>query len=223
MIEGSNLRVLARVILLLAFSTSLIGQTRTPERKVEGNVITSARDPRVRIDVPTSAQYVGADRWILYDIADCELHVFVEADAQKRIQQLYWVQFESYVPGRPELHHTYDSPRHTRLGGVDFYVDTWVTGEGDTVTKGSDLEHILALVRSKGYKVPADTMSVRLVHLLDEQKRKELMIIYSEDLAATGLTAAQLRKTGIAYPRWSAIEKDLIERALERVKLAPRH
>jgi len=221
MIEGPSLRILTRVTLLLVFSTSLVGQTRTPERKVEGSVITSARDPRVRIDLPQSAQYAGADRWILYEIADCELHVFVEADAQKRIQQLYWLQFESYVPGRPELHHTYDSPRHTRLGGMDFYVDTWVTGERDTVTKGSDLEHVLALVRGKGYTVPADMMSVRLVHLLDEQKRKELMIIYSEDLAATGLAAAQLRETGSAHDRWPAIERDLIARALERVRLAP--
>jgi len=35
---------------------------------------------------------------------------------------------------------------------------------------------------------------VRLVHLLDEQKRQELMIIYDENTASTGLTAAELRK-----------------------------
>ena len=29
-------------------------------------------------------------------------------------------------------------------------------------------------------------MYVRLVHLLDKEKRKELMIIYGEDLAPTG-------------------------------------
>ena len=190
---------LIRIALVVTFSTFLVGQA-PPERRVESNVIASARDPRVRIELPEAVRYVGADRWILYGIADCELHAFVDADAQKRIQRLYWVQFEGYLPSRPELHHTYDSPRHATLGGMDFYVDTWVTGESDTVTKGSDLEHILALVRDKGYKVPADMMSVRLVHLLDDQKRKELMIIYSEDLAATGLTAAELRKTGTAYP-----------------------
>ena len=37
-------------------------------------------------------------------------------------------------------------------------------------------------------------MDVRLVHLLDAEKRKELMIIYGEDLASTGFTAADLRK-----------------------------
>src|SRR5215510_8983568 len=141
---------LIRIILMVTSSTFLIAHA-SPERKVEGHVITSARDPRVRIELPETVRYVGADRWILYGIADCELHAFVDADAEKRIQRLYWVQFEGYVASRPELHHTYDSPRHTTLGGMDFYVDTWITGKGDAVTKGSDLEHILALVRSKGY------------------------------------------------------------------------
>jgi hypothetical protein len=43
---------------------------------------------------------------------------------------------------------------------------------------------------------------VRFVHLLDEQKRKELLIIYAEDVASTGLTAAELHEGGAAYGRW---------------------
>ena len=220
MIEAHTLRLLTRVTLMVAFSASLVGQSDTPARKVQRNVVTSTHDPQVRIELPRTAQYVGADRWILYEIADCELHAFVDADAQRRVQRLYWLQFESYVPSRPELHHTYDSPRHTSLASMDFYVDTWVTGRGEAVTRGSDLEHILTLVRSRGYTMPAELMSVRLVHLVDEQKRKELMIIYSEDLAPTGLTAARLREAGSARARWSGIERDLIARGLERVKLA---
>jgi hypothetical protein len=42
-------------------------------------------------------------------------------------------------------------------------------------------------------------MSVRLVHLLDEEKRKELMFIYSEDVASTGHTASELRSGGPAH------------------------
>ncbi len=59
---------------------------------------------------------------------------------------------------------------------------------------GSDREHIDTMVRNKGYTMPAGMMYVRLVHLLDDQKRKELMIIYGEDLAPTGLTVADLRR-----------------------------
>lgn len=208
------LRQFANVLLLCGF---LFAQSKRPERRVDANAITSDRDPKVRIELPKAVQYIGADRWVLYDIADCELHVFVEADKDKNVERLYWIQFESYVPTRPELKHTYDSPRHVQLGGMGFYVDTWVRPANAAARRGSDLEHVDALIRTKGYKLPAGMMSVRLVHLLDEQKRKELMIIYSESVAPTGFTAAELRQGGKDYDRWSAIEKALIERAQSKL------
>jgi len=210
-----------RIIIVLLFSSSLAAeaQAKAPERKVENNVIISERDPKVQIELPKSVQYVGADRWVLYGIADCELHAFVEADRQQNAQRLYWVQFEGYLPTRPKLKHQYDSPRHTTIGVMDFYVDRWTRANHEKVTAGSDLEHIEALIRAHGYKMPAGMMYVRLVHLLDEQKRKELMIIYGEDLAPIGLTAAELKKGGKAYDRWQAIEKGLVERAEKKIKI----
>jgi hypothetical protein len=186
---------------------------------VDGNVITSERDPAARILVPKSVRYVGADRWDLYGIADCELHAFVDADRQENIERLYWVQFEGYLPSKPTLKHTYDSPRHATIGGMDFYVDTWVRPKDAAIEPGSDREHIEALIRSQGYKMPAGMMYVRLVHLLDEQKRKELMIIYGEDLAPTGHTAADLQKGGKSYDRWPTIEAGLIDRARRGIAL----
>jgi len=183
-----------------------------PERKVEGNVVDSERDPKVRVHLPRSAQYAGADRWVLYDMADCELHAFVDADARKHVRRLYWVQFESYLAMKPELQHTYDSPTHADIGGMDFYVDTWVRATNEEMRPGSDLEHTLALIRNKGFLMPEGMAYVRLVHLFDA-KRKELMIIYAEDLAPTGLTAGELKQNGPRHDRWPDIEKKAREKA----------
>jgi hypothetical protein len=196
------------------------GSPEHPERNVAGSAVSSIRDPRVQINLPESAKYVGADRWILYGIADCELHAFVEADAHKKVQRLYWIQFEGYVPSRPELAHTYDSPRHTVIGGLDFYVDTWPRSNREESKAGSDREHIEKLMVSKGYKMPANMMYVRLVHLLDDKKRKELMIIYGEDLAPTGFTAADLAEGGKSRTQWPALENALIARAEKAVSLS---
>src|SRR6476646_11010558 len=86
----------------------LVNAGAPPDRIVEGNVITSEHDPKVRIERPTKVEYVGADRWELLGIADCELHAFVEADPQKSIRTLYWIQFEGYHPSKPDLKHQYD-------------------------------------------------------------------------------------------------------------------
>jgi len=62
-------------------------------------------------------------------------------------------------------------------------------------------------------------MYVRLVHLLDERKRKELMIIYGEDLGPAGFSAADLSKGGKAFDRWPAIEKDLLDRTKKKITI----
>jgi len=210
------------VVLVLSFlcGGALAGQTALPERRVSGNVVTSLRDPAVRIELPKAAQYVGADRWVLYGIADCELHAFVEADGPGKVQRLYWVQFEGYLPSRPDLHHTYDSPKHASIGGLDFYVDSWVRAKDATAESGSDREHIDALVQAKGFRIP-EMMYVRLVHLLDNEKRKELMIIYGEDLAPAGFSAAELSEGGKAHGQWPGIADALLERAERRITIEP--
>ena len=206
-------QVSARHLALAAASPS------APERKVSGNVVTSERDPKIKIEVPKSAQYVGADRWILYNIADCEIHGFVDADAKKNVQRLYWIQFEQYVPEKPELTHTYDSPRHAQIGGLDFYVDTWPRANNASTRAGSDREHIEALVKAKGYQVPPGMAYVRLVHLLDPTKRKELMIIYGEALP-TGVNAADLDENGKdRQTKWPTIEQQAITNAEQRIKI----
>ncbi|MGA7850419.1 MAG: hypothetical protein WCA13_15040 [Terriglobales bacterium] len=205
--------MLKQVAVIVFVCVSLAAQVEAPDRKVDGNVIISERDPKIRIELPGSVQYVGADRWVLYGMADCELHAFVEADEQKNVQRLYWVQFEGYLPSKPDLKHTYDSPRHATMGGMDFYVDTWVRPNDAAIDPGSDREHIEALIKAKAYKMPAGMMYVRFVHLLDDSKRKELMIIHGEDLNYTGYTAADLIEGGKAHARWPAIAESLVSRA----------
>jgi len=207
------------LVIVLLWGTHAVSQAELPERKVQGDALTSEHDPRIHITVPSSAHYVGADRWILGGFDDCELHAFVDADQHQTVRRLYWIQFESYLSSRPELHHGYDSPRHAEIAGMDFYVDTWPHATDAKIESGSDLEHLIVLVRKKGYKLPNGMIYARFAHLLDKEKRKELMIIYAEDLDPDGLTAADLLKGGRAHARWPGLERNLIDRAEQNIEL----
>ena len=207
------------VVTGLVFGLTVFAQTSNPERKVTGNVLTSEREPTVSIELPKSVQHCGADRWMLYDIADCELHAFVEAGQDKKVQRIYWIQFEQYLPSHPELHHDYKSPRHETIGGMDFYVDSGPSATAKQPKTGSDTEHFRALIKAKGFVMPENMMLVRLVRLLDEHKRKELMIIYGEDLAPTGFTAADLDKGGKEELKWPEIADGLVERAKKAISI----
>jgi hypothetical protein len=76
-------------------------------------------------------------------------------------------------------------------------------------------------LESKGYRMASDeALWQRLVHLIGESKRDELMIIYLEDLGGMGLTAADLAPAGSAATRWGEISKALLERAIKGIKVS---
>ena len=209
------------LIITLLSCTALSRENTKPERQVQANVLTSKRDPKIRIELPKSARYVGAVRWPLFGVADCEVHVFVVANTQKVVQRLYWLQFEAYLPSRPELHYGYPFTKTETLSGMLFDVRARFGASSDTPKPGSDLEHVHALLRAKGYQLPEAMMNVRLVHLLDEQKRKELMIIYAEDLYPTGFTTNDLLPGGKRSGQWPSLETSLIQRAKKALALSP--
>jgi hypothetical protein len=180
--------------------------TATPKRFVAGNTIVSDGGPRVRVTVPRDSVYVGTAHWTLYGITDCQVFVFVEADAAHRVRRLYWVQFEQYLASMPKLAYQYTSPRRAQLGAKDFIVDDWISTSATpsppdyagiekflaylgypppaNLRTGSDTSHVDALLAAKGFTLPTPRAAIRLVHLLDTRKRGELMIIYAEPVAA---------------------------------------
>lgn len=215
-------------ILAIGLASALLGvalsaaapEAKKPERKVEGRTVESTHDPKVRLEFSSPIAYVGADRWILYDIADCEIHVFVEADKNKKVKRLYWVQFEGYIPEVSYTHDYSDSQSRATIGGKEFYVDAWAARSDKKPERpGSDTEHVRNLIKANGYTLPAELMSQRLVYLMPGG-RQELMIIYSEDLAPTGYTVADVSEHGKAHDKWPAIEQAVLKRGLAGMKLS---
>lgn len=206
-----------KLLTLIALSLAVFhasAQDLTPERKIVGHEVRSQRDPAVSIGLPSEATYVGAHRWTLYGIADCEIHVFVEADDKKRVQRLYWIQFEGYVPSNPDARYDYSKNAMTELGGRPFHVQAGAGENNQTPRAGSDQEQVYRLLSERGYSLPNTSISVRLVNVF-AQNRKELMFIYAEDMQPTGLTPADAEKN----PQWPAIEARVIDAAKKRLSI----
>lgn len=168
-----------------------------PEAQVRGRSVFHPREG-LTVRVPAKAVYLGAERFPLFGVADCEIHLFVEAGPDRRVRRLYWVHFESYLPSQPDSHFTYGDidRRMELLGGF-----TWVRGSLMDTTRpprraGSDTEHVRAMIARAGYTLPPYLASARLVRLLDDPKgtgygRRELMLIHAEDLAELGVTRGE--------------------------------
>jgi hypothetical protein len=199
-------------------SSLMCAHAVAPEREVHGNRLISKSDPEVTIEVPRNARYLGAERWDLYDVADCELHLFVESDANKQVKALYWIQFEGYLPTNT---HSYDYSKDglVTFAGLPFHKRTHFGPTNNVPRVGGDGERVRQMLARAGYRYAPEAMNVRLVHLLDDTRRKELMIIYGEDLAPSGYTVAQLKDGDTPRPEWQKVEQGLVERAMTRIKL----
>ncbi|MDQ3473622.1 MAG: hypothetical protein M3447_07795 [Acidobacteriota bacterium] len=193
-----------------------VAQTRT----VKDRTLTSTQMPAVRLEFSQPFKYAGGHSFILYEVANAEQHFFVDADKEGRIKRMYWIQFEGYLPSNT---HTYDykSPKTVNMGGLDFFADAYARNiKASPGRPDSDGNRARAFLTSKGYRLGSDeVLSQRLVHLVDEAKRNELMIIYLEDLSEMKLTAADLDKGGRAFDQWDAISKGLLERAMSGIRI----
>jgi hypothetical protein len=206
-------------VLLLMLGAGATAQP-LPERTVQGNRLSSQREPKISITVPQALTYDGARRFVLYGVADCEIHIFAETDTDGGLKRLVWVQFEGYLPERPDAHYGYNSPRHANLGGLDFFVDLYPRANTDAVRAGSDREQVDAMLAARGARTPAGMMYVRLVHLLNDSKRREVMIIYGEALPDQSVAAADLMAGGKRESAWPGMADALLARATQAIQIS---
>jgi len=195
-----------------------LGAVGPPAATVRGHSVTHP-GKHLTIRVPTTATYVGSDRFDLYGVADAEIQLFVEADKSKRVKKLYWIQFESYWPSKPKLTHDYTDNRREHHWSATTWVNSGIDSTTGPSKPDSDGGHVRAMLKRAGYSQPPEVMNVRMVQLLDDPKgtghgRDELMFIYGEDLAASGKTLAELTTDGKPNAKWTPIEQGLVKRAI---------
>lgn len=189
-------------------------------RKVKGQVLTSPATPAIRLEFDKAFKYIGNQDFILYDVARAEQHFFVDADKQGRIKRLYWVQFEGYLPGNTHTYR-YKTNNPVTIAGLTFTTDAAARNMKINVGRpDSDGSRARAFLESKGYRLASDdVLWQRLVHLTDEARRNELMIIYMEDLSEMGFKASDLwPPNGRAAAEWDGLSKQLLDRALKHMK-----
>jgi hypothetical protein len=191
-----------------------------PSRTVKRQVLTSTAMPAIRLEFNKEFKYVGNQDFILYDMARAEQHFFVDADKEGRIKRLYWVQFEGYLPGNTHTYR-YKPNKTVTIGGLDFVADAAARNMKINLSRpDSDGARARAFLESKGYRMASDdVLWQRLVHLVDEAKRNELMIIYMEDLSAMGLKASDLWQGGRAAAQWDDLSTQLLDRAVKNMKV----
>ena len=207
---------------LAADQASTTSADKRAVRRVNGQLLTSTEMPAIRLKFSEEFKYVGHQSLVLYGIAHAEQHFFVDADEQGRIKRLYWIQFEGYLPTNSHSYQ-YKITNQVRLGGFTFISDAFV-GSSVNAEKNrpeSDLGRAEAFLEDKGYKINRnDFILQRLVHLIGEARRNELMIIYAEDLESQRMAVPKIPEGGNATDQWITLTQGLLKRAAENMMVS---
>lgn len=177
-------RTLAIPLVLL--SSTLLAQT-APLREVKGGTLISPADPAASFTFDKAFQYAGGQSIDILKVAGAEQYFFIDAAPDRSIRRFYWVQFEHYYPSNT---HTYDysgiPQKPVALGRLAFMGDVRVSPNYFTMDDrpGSDSMAASDFLRARGFKLAGTFVSLRLFHLPDATRRRELMIIYGEVLPA---------------------------------------
>ncbi|MDH3732595.1 MAG: hypothetical protein OEU54_03635 [Gemmatimonadota bacterium] len=215
-IDRERCRTAAQAVALALVAFAGAATPAWSQRTVAGNRIASLTLPEATVVVDPALTHVGVVLFPLYGVADVELHLFLEADG-RRVKRLLWVQFEGY---RPDNEHTYDYSDDpvTEVEGRGFHTSTRYYPSSDLPGRAnSDGDHVVRLLRENGYELGADVARVRLVWLLNEPPRDELMLIYMEDLADHGTSVAELDGSPDS---WNELSAGLRRRALEAFEIS---
>jgi hypothetical protein len=149
-----------------------------PRHRVAGQVVPAAVGPIRELRFAKEFRYAGGQRFILKKVADAEQHFFVVAGKDGTVRRLYWIQFESLLPGIGESY-DYSADTAVLVDGVPFRLNArrW---EATPPDPDSDRAAMFAFLEKRGYRIPDGALRIRLTHVPEGNRREELMVVYAE-------------------------------------------
>jgi hypothetical protein len=170
----------AAILTLLSFTLILHA---VPLREVKGGTLISPADPAASFTFDKAFPYAGGQSIDILKVAGAEQYFFIDAAPDRSIRRFYWIQFEHYYPSNTDTYDYSGIPQKpVALGRLAFMGDVRVSPDYFTMDDrpGSDSKAASDFLRAKGFKFAGTFVSLRLFHLPDATKRRELMIIYGE-------------------------------------------
>lgn len=183
--------------------------------KFSNGVFQSPANPRANITISPDYKYVGGQKFILYGSADVEQHFFIKAHQDGLIESAFLLQFESVKSGVDWQYDYSDAQSRTQIGPFKFYTDVAPLSLHPIFSHGkpgTDFNLESKYLSSKGYHYPKDYVWARLVHLPTEDKRKELLVVFTDDLVSKGLQKQDLEPGGDHHNEWKSISTAHIEK-----------
>ncbi|NAS14089.1 hypothetical protein [Poritiphilus flavus] len=178
-------------------------QKSTPERYVKDNILISKLLPKLEIKVAEEFDYVGTFEFEIIanseeypedlrgkPVAAGDRYVFVSADEGKKVQKLFILQFEGFLPDNDFIYN-YNFSQAETIGVNKYRHNTWFYDSAKLAEENPNNEGAKTrkFLNEKGYQLEDQFMMSRFVGLASEDRKHEIILFYIEMLKnSTGIS-----------------------------------
>jgi hypothetical protein len=175
--------------------------------RVEHNTFISPENPKLQIVVDKKLAYLATAPFVIDNIAAGNRFIFVRATPDKRVQQMFIIQQEGFLPSSDDTY-KYAITNPVKLGSADYRHSVIIDDNDAAVREGPGKEADITkrLLESRGYKLNAALVMSRFARPADAAHKHEIILFCFEDLTDHGHTLADFPENSDG-PEKQAIRK----------------
>jgi hypothetical protein len=198
-------RWFCHLVLLLCIARFASGQA--PASRVDSNTFISPENPKLQIVVDKKLAYLGSVSFVIDKIAAGNRFIFVRATPDKRIQKMFIIQQEGFLPSSDDTY-KYQISNPVKLGSTDYRHSVTIDDNDAAVREGpgKEADTTKRFLEARGYKLNSALVMSRFARPADEAHKQEIILFCFEDLSDYGHQLADFPENSES-PEKQAIKK----------------
>ncbi|HVM94618.1 MAG TPA: hypothetical protein VMT67_17480 [Terriglobales bacterium] len=176
-----------RLALCIILQFYIVQSAPAQDSRVEGHTFISPDNPKLQITIDEKFNYLGSLPFAIGNAAAGYRFIFVDAGADKRVQRMFVIQQEGFLPSSNDTY-KYPIVDPVRLGTSEYRHSVSIVDDDEEVRQSPGAEAGLTrrFLESRGYKLNAALVMSRFARPSDPARKHEIILFCFEDLARYG-------------------------------------
>ena len=196
--------------LICLISNGVSGQIDSA-RYAKGQELFSGNNPKITLKFKKDFKYIGKQSFILFENSKVTQLYYAKISG-KQVNAFYTIQFEEYLPEINQKYN-YKIKDSLKISDVSFLYSPVFNEPNKTLndSKKSDVWYKYKFLQSKGFTMPDEVAGHRFVKVLDSTSKKEMLIVYNEDIKLSNMTFAEVDE---GTEKFETLKANLLKKAL---------
>jgi hypothetical protein len=180
-------RVAIALCCLIALTHSVEAADRSTSSRVKDNLFVSPNNPAIRVIVNKKFKYLGSVPFTIDNEAAGNRYVFVRATDGKRIQRMFIIQQEGFLPTSHDTY-KYRIATPAALGKFEYQhsVIMYDNDAGIREEPGKESDVTKRFLESRGYVLEPELVMSRFARPADSEHKHEIIFFCYENLSSYG-------------------------------------